>query len=172
MFLSQRLCCTGAIGVVTYCPCLTGATGNSSHGIEDIKRCCWAGATDDFPRGAVPMLDQRHKRTATTIATLAGSARGLVPDGPDVLRGEGSHAKEAVVGATGIGAGDNTPFAAIPPLNERIILTTILIKSRSHSPEIVSRNDGHAGELIVCQWNVGAIDDAPGFPIPMLDQRH
>ena len=119
-----------------------------------------AGAGEDLPTHAVPVLDQRLLYTTAVM---------VVPHRPDVIGRNSRHIHKEVVTWPGTGARHDTPTRAVPVLDQRLPGTVaVLITPRC--PDVVARDGRQTGHLIVIHSTIGAGDNLPTRAIPVLDQ--
>src|SRR3989442_8236202 len=91
---------------------------HTRHAIEVVVlEGAGAGGADDGPRGPVPALDERLRKTAV----VNGEA-----DRPTLGRRHARHAKEVVaLCSAGVGRTDDGPRGPIPPLDQGLIIATL-----------------------------------------------
>jgi len=135
-------------------------SGSGSYAGKKIIECFNVRTSDDRPCAAIPLLDE-GLRSAWKTAFLEAS------HGPDVLRRNGGYGEEFAGVQSLIWAGDDTPAAAVPVFDQCFCRARRRIVSGS--PDVVGGEGNDAGECTIGS-RIGAGNDSPGCPIPLLDE--
>lgn len=127
-----------------------------SYPIQETAVVTNVGAGNDAPFGAIPMFDERGVKIALPIS------RGA--NGPDVVRGQLCHGAESITaGVFDVGAGNDTPLAAVPVFCKRRITCAGAVTA--DGPGIIAGGARDAIKFIgrrPCWPNIRAGNDAPG----------